>query len=88
MRRTRISSRMPGLVPRVGRASRIDIEYFCRSCRGHFSSSVPVGALEQASCRCGSHNLLVYNLSGDMNAPLLATPAGPAILTRQRGRTA
>ena len=88
MRRTRISSRMPGLVPRVGRASRIDIEYFCRSCRGHFSSSVPVGALDQASCRCGSHNLLVYNLSGDMNAPLLPRAVGPAILIRQRRRMA
>ncbi len=87
MRRTRISSRMPGLVPRVGRASRVEIEYFCRSCRGHFSSSVPVATLEQASCRCGSHNLLVYNLSGDMNAPLLPTAASSATFARLRSRT-
>ena len=88
MQRTRVSGRLPGLVPRVGRASRAEIEYFCRSCRGHFSASVPVAVLQDASCRCGSRDLLVYSVSGDMNAPLLPVAPGPAVLARQRGRTA
>ena len=88
MRRTMMPSRMPKHAPRVGRASRVEIDYFCRSCRGHFSSSVPVAALEQASCRCGSRDLLVYSMSGDMHAPLLPTASGSAILARLRGRTA
>ncbi len=88
MRRTRTSNRMGGLISRVGRASRIEIEYFCRGCRGHYSSSVPVKALSLASCRCGSRDLLVYDLSDDMHAPLLSQASRVAIPALQRRRTA
>ncbi|HYM15911.1 MAG TPA: hypothetical protein VEZ14_10150 [Dehalococcoidia bacterium] len=79
LRRTR------GLRSRIGRASRIDIEYFCRSCKGHYSASVPVGLFQGASCRCGSRDLFVYSVVGDQSAPLLpldtdrglSAPAGP-----------
>jgi hypothetical protein len=55
---------------RVGSASRVELEYFCRNCKGHYSSTVPYAALYQSTCRCGSDDLLVYSLSGESSAPL------------------
>jgi hypothetical protein len=55
---------------RIGVASRVEVEFFCRGCKGHYSSSVPVGTLSEVRCRCGSDNLLVYNLAGEYGAPL------------------
>ncbi len=58
------------ITQRIGAASRVDLEYFCRTCKGHFSSSVPVSTLYDATCRCGSSDLLVYNVAGEFSAPL------------------
>ncbi len=55
---------------RVGVASRVDLEYFCRTCKGHYSSAVAVAALDGARCRCGSDDLLIYNVAGEYAAPL------------------
>jgi hypothetical protein len=55
---------------RIGVASRIELEFFCRNCKGHYSTTVPAGAVSDARCRCGSDNLLVYNLAGEYGAPL------------------
>jgi hypothetical protein len=55
---------------RVGAASRIEIEYFCRACKGHYSSTVPYASARRAACRCGSQDLLVYSLAGESSAPL------------------
>lgn len=55
---------------RIGAASRVDLEYFCRTCKGHFASTVPVTQMYEATCRCGSSNLLVYNVAGELSAPL------------------
>jgi hypothetical protein len=55
---------------RIGVTSRMDVEYFCRDCKGHYSASVPVGTLSGVHCRCGSDNLLVYNVAGEYGAPL------------------
>ena len=54
----------------VGAASRVELDYFCRGCKGHFSNTVPVAGLENTRCRCGSDNLLIYSMVGDLNAPL------------------
>lgn len=54
----------------VGEASRVELDYFCRTCKGHYSSTIPVGALRDATCRCGSHDILVYSMVGDASAPL------------------
>lgn len=48
-----------------------DIEYYCRRCRGHFTRTVPVRALASATCRCGSRDLLIYQLTAEASAPLL-----------------
>ncbi len=58
---------------RIGAASRVDLEYFCRTCKGHFASTVPVTHMYEARCRCGSSNLLVYNVVGELSAPLRST---------------
>ena len=50
-----------------------DIEYFCKSCKGHYSRIVPVDALRQTRCRCGSSDLLVYSIAGEATAPLRAS---------------
>jgi hypothetical protein len=48
-----------------------EIEFFCRTCRGHYSSTVAVDALSRKTCRCGSSDLLVYQLTAGANAPLI-----------------
>jgi hypothetical protein len=55
---------------RIGVTSRMDAEFFCRDCKGHYSASVPVGTLNDMRCRCGSRNLLIYNVAGEYGAPL------------------
>jgi hypothetical protein len=55
---------------RVGPTQAADVEYFCRACKGHYSRIVPVESLLQTSCRCGSRDLLIYNVSGEAAAPL------------------
>lgn len=67
-----VTTTAPGLSlgRRVGAASRVELEYYCRGCKGHFSSTVPYAALRQATCRCGSSNLLVYSIAGEATAPL------------------
>jgi hypothetical protein len=35
---------------------------------------VPVSSLHRATCRCGSDNILVYSMSGELTAPLRASP--------------
>ena len=55
---------------RIGSPTRVEIEFFCRGCKGHFSRTVPVAALHRATCRCGSDNILVYAMSGETTAPL------------------
>lgn len=55
---------------RIGAASRVELEYYCRGCKGHFSTTVPVGMLRSATCRCGSDDLLVYSLAGEYSSPL------------------
>lgn len=54
----------------VGAASRVELDYFCKRCKGHFSGTVPVTSLGEMRCRCGSDQLLVYSIVGDLNAPL------------------
>jgi hypothetical protein len=65
-----MNTRVDRLHRRIGTASRVELEYFCRDCKGHFSSSVPLSAIDNAHCRCGSGDLLVYAMSGDMSAPM------------------
>jgi hypothetical protein len=55
---------------RVGAASRVEMEYFCRGCKGHYAATVPLATLSQASCRCGSGDLLVYSVSGEFSSPM------------------
>ena len=55
---------------RIGASSRVELEYFCRNCKGHFTRTVPIALLEHATCRCGSDNILVYAMAGEFNAPL------------------
>ena len=55
---------------RIGTASMVELEYFCRRCKGHYGSTVPVGTLKDMRCRCGSSDLLVYQLAGEYGAPL------------------
>jgi hypothetical protein len=61
------------LTRRVGRTTSVEIEYFCRTCKGHYSRVVPVKAFETTRCRCGSSNLLIYSLAADITAPLRAS---------------
>jgi hypothetical protein len=58
---------------RVGRTTSVEIEYFCRKCKGHYSRIVPIKAFESTRCRCGSSNLLIYSLAADVTAPLRAS---------------
>ena len=55
---------------RVGEASRVELEYFCKRCKGHYAATVPVATVKQTRCRCGSDDLLVYNLAGEAASPL------------------
>lgn len=50
-----------------------EVEYFCRGCKGHYGRAVPLAALRELACRCGSQDLLVYSLSADNEAPLRAS---------------
>jgi hypothetical protein len=55
---------------RVGPTQAADVEYFCRTCKGHYSRIVPVESFWQTTCRCGSRNLLIYSVSSEGAAPL------------------
>lgn len=55
---------------RVGSASRVELEYFCKRCKGHYAATVPVSTVQQTRCRCGSGDLLVYNFAGEFASPL------------------
>ena len=55
---------------RIGVTSVVEVEYFCKNCKGHYSASVPVGGLSDAHCRCGSDELLIYSVAGEYGAPL------------------
>ena len=57
---------------RIGPVSYVEMEYFCRACKGHYSRSVPIAKFSRQACRCGSTDLLVYSLSGDVSSPLRA----------------
>jgi hypothetical protein len=56
-------------VPTTG----IDVDYFCRTCKGHYSRTTPIRTLQDLACRCGSHDLLVYSVASDGAAPLRAS---------------
>ncbi len=56
--------------PRVGPTQAADVEYYCRGCKGHYSRIVALDAVFKTQCRCGSADLLIYNVSGEMAAPL------------------
>jgi hypothetical protein len=58
---------------RIGRTTSVEIEYFCRTCKGHYSRVVPIKSFESTRCRCGSANLLIYSLAADVTAPLRAS---------------
>jgi hypothetical protein len=72
MNRKHVPARLD-LERRVGPASAVDVEYFCRRCKGHYSTAVPVDSFWQTRCRCGSTNLLIYSMSGEVSAPLRAS---------------
>jgi len=55
-----------------------DVEYFCQKCCGHYSSTVRLEALSNLRCRCGSGELLVYQLAGDNTAAPLRQRPRPA----------
>jgi len=69
-----VQSRIPSesAMRRIGASSRVELEYYCKSCKGHYSSTVPVATMEETRCRCGSPDLLVYNLAGEFSAPMRA----------------
>lgn len=54
----------------VGAASRVELDYFCKRCKGHYSGTVSVTGIDTMHCRCGSADLLIYAMVGDLNAPL------------------
>lgn len=56
--------------PMVGSASRVELEYFCKRCKGHYSGTAAVTGLDAVQCRCGSEDLLIYSMVGDLHAPL------------------
>ena len=55
---------------RIGAASRVEVEYFCRRCKGHYAATVPVGTMRSTRCRCGSDDLLIYNFAGEYASPM------------------
>jgi len=55
-------------VPTTG----VEVEYFCRGCKGHYSRTVPLKTLKEIACRCGSSNLLIYSVASEISAPLRA----------------
>jgi len=60
------------LSERLGPTQAADVEFFCRGCKGHYSRIVPVDDFWKTTCRCGSHDLLVYNVASEGAAPLRA----------------
>lgn len=66
------ATRPQNLSRRIGASSRVELEYFCRTCKGHYATSVPVASMNSATCRCGSNNLLVYSVAGEVSAPMRA----------------
>ena len=57
---------------RVAPTTSADIEYFCKGCKGHYSRVVSLGSFWRTTCRCGSSDLLIYSMSGEVSAPLRA----------------
>jgi hypothetical protein len=55
---------------RIGSSSRVELEFYCRRCKGHFARTFPVASLDRATCRCGGSDILVYAMSGESSAPL------------------
>ena len=55
---------------RIGAASRVEVEYFCRRCKGHYAASVPVASVRRTRCHCGSDDLLIYNFAGEFTSPM------------------
>jgi hypothetical protein len=72
MNRMSLTNKAAAMTRRIGPSSGVELEYFCRNCKGHYSRSVPVASFWQTKCRCGSQNLLVYAISGEVTAPLRA----------------
>jgi hypothetical protein len=72
MNRMSLTNKAAAMSRRIGPSSGVDLEYFCRTCKGHYSRSVPVASFWQTKCRCGSQDLLVYAISGEVTAPLRA----------------
>lgn len=58
------------IAQRIGASSSAELEYFCRGCKGHYATTVPVARVWDAACRCGSKDLLVYSVAGELAAPL------------------
>ena len=54
----------------VGAASRVEADFFCKRCKGHYSGTFAVTGMNELRCRCGSDDLLIYSMVGDLNAPL------------------
>jgi hypothetical protein len=55
-------------VPTTG----VEVEYFCRGCKGHYSRTVPIKQFRETACRCGSRDLLIYSVASEVSAPLRA----------------
>ncbi|HET6614555.1 MAG TPA: hypothetical protein VFH62_01600 [Dehalococcoidia bacterium] len=69
MNQQRVPSRLDlRSVPTTG----VEVEYFCRGCKGHYSRTVPITQFRQTACRCGSQDLLVYSVASEVAAPLRA----------------
>lgn len=58
------------LSKRLGPTQAANLEYFCRGCKGHDSRTVSLDQFWQTACRCGSRDLLIYNVNGETTAPL------------------
>jgi hypothetical protein len=58
---------------RTAPTTAIDVDYFCRGCKGHFSRTTPLRRMSDLACRCGSTDLLIYSVAGDTAAPLRAS---------------
>ncbi len=65
-----ISRNDMALRKRIGAASRVELEYFCKSCKGHYCSTVSVTSVSETRCRGGSPELLVYSVAGEFSAPM------------------
>ena len=56
-------------VPTTG----VEVEYFCRGCKGHYSRTIPVKRFREVACRCGSQDLLIYSVATEVSSPLRAS---------------